>query len=169
MAPRCVTTLLRLSSPTFNVINLRGSRQPSANTTYSWEVSGHWIQSCFLGDGGAERCGEERCVDEEEVSRGYGVEEEQLCMCGAAFFRHWFESFCGRVLCTSSLFVCMFCPFFYSPPHPLSRSYRHHLSTTTNTKFVLSKWAQATDQLLGDMYLLSMRTGGNWLTWPLKL
>ena len=110
MAPRCVTTLLRLSSPTFNVINLRGSRQPSANTTYSWEVSAHGIQSCFLGDGGIERCGEERCADEKEVS-GYGVEEEQLCICGAAFFRHWFESFCWRVFCTSSLFVCMFFTF----------------------------------------------------------
>ena len=43
----------------------------------------------FFDGGGAERCREERCVDEEEVSR-YGVEEEQLCICGAAFFRHWF-------------------------------------------------------------------------------
>lgn len=30
-------------------------------------------------------------------------------------------------------------------------------------------WAQATDQLLEDMYLPSMRSGGNWLTWPFKV
>ena len=35
-------------------------------------------------------------MDEEEVS-GFGVEEEQSCVCGTAFI----------VLCASSLFVCM--------------------------------------------------------------
>ena len=65
----------------------------------------------FFDGGGAERCREERgCVDEEEVS-GHDVKEEQLCVCGAACFRHWFQSFC--VLCASSLFVCMFFHFLY--------------------------------------------------------
>ena len=50
----------------------------------------------FFDGGGAERCSEERCVDEEEVS-GFGVEEEQSCVCGTAFI----------VLCASSLFVCI--------------------------------------------------------------
>ncbi|PPQ99015.1 hypothetical protein CVT26_014392 [Gymnopilus dilepis] len=30
-------------------------------------------------------------------------------------------------------------------------------------------WPQAADELLEDMYLSSMRSGGNWLTWPFKV
>ncbi|KAJ7626831.1 FAD/NAD-P-binding domain-containing protein [Roridomyces roridus] len=30
-------------------------------------------------------------------------------------------------------------------------------------------WPQYVDDLLGDMYLPSMRSGGNWLTWPFKV
>ena len=41
-------------------------------------------------------------MDEEEVS-GFGVEEEQSCVCGTAFI----------VLCGSSLFVCMIFHFLY--------------------------------------------------------
>ena len=32
-----------------------------------------------------------------------------------------------------------------------------------------SRWPQAADELLEDMYLPSMRSGGNWLTWPFKV
>ena len=135
----------------------------------------------FFDGGGAERSREERCVDEEELS-GYGVEEEQLCVCGTAFFRHWFESFCWRaffVLCASSLFVCMFFHFlyiffshsnsqiarfhdsFFHSPHILSPALTVINYTQPPTlNFVLSRWAQATDQLVEDMYLLTMRSGG---------
>ncbi|TFK38878.1 hypothetical protein BDQ12DRAFT_604602 [Crucibulum laeve] len=30
-------------------------------------------------------------------------------------------------------------------------------------------WPQAVDELLEDMYLLSVRSGGNWLTWPFQV
>lgn len=30
-------------------------------------------------------------------------------------------------------------------------------------------WPQVIDELLDDMYLPSMRSGGNWLTWPFKV
>ncbi|KAF8901932.1 hypothetical protein CPB84DRAFT_1679400, partial [Gymnopilus junonius] len=30
-------------------------------------------------------------------------------------------------------------------------------------------WPQAADQLLEDLYLRSMRSGGNWFTWPFKV
>ena len=31
------------------------------------------------------------------------------------------------------------------------------------------RWPQAADELLEDMHLRSMRSGGNWLTWPFKI
>jgi len=31
------------------------------------------------------------------------------------------------------------------------------------------RWPQAMDELLDDMGLPSMRSGGNWLTWPFKV
>ena len=33
----------------------------------------------------------------------------------------------------------------------------------------LSSWPQYTDELLEDMDLPSMRSGGNWFTWPFKV
>ncbi|KAG5647169.1 hypothetical protein DXG03_001124 [Asterophora parasitica] len=34
---------------------------------------------------------------------------------------------------------------------------------------LLASWPQLVDELLEDMYLPSMRSGGNWLTWPFKV
>lgn len=33
----------------------------------------------------------------------------------------------------------------------------------------LCSWPQAVDKLLEDMDLTTMRSGGNWLTWPFKV
>lgn len=33
----------------------------------------------------------------------------------------------------------------------------------------MHRWPQAMDELLDDMGLPSMRSGGNWLTWPFKV
>ena len=32
-----------------------------------------------------------------------------------------------------------------------------------------ASWPQLVDELLEDMHLRSMRSGGNWLTWPFKV
>ncbi|KIJ54017.1 hypothetical protein M422DRAFT_201119 [Sphaerobolus stellatus SS14] len=42
-----------------------------------------------------------------------------------------------------------------------NESYSSSLSSWT--------WPQAADQLLEDMYLVNMRSGGNWITWPFKV
>lgn len=52
----------------------------------------------------------------------------------------------------------------------------HSLRTTIGTSLVstvliytLHRYPQVTDELLEDMQLPSMRSGGNWLTWPFKV
>lgn len=38
-----------------------------------------------------------------------------------------------------------------------------------NTSEDVFRWPQLADELLEDMYLRSMRSGGNWFTWPFKI
>lgn len=52
----------------------------------------------------------------------------------------------------------------------------HSLRTAIGTSLVgtvliytLHRYPQVTDELLEDMRLPSMRSGGNWLTWPFKV
>ena len=38
-----------------------------------------------------------------------------------------------------------------------------------NTAWLHNRWPQVADDLLEDMGLKVMRSGGNWLTWPLRV
>lgn len=53
---------------------------------------------------------------------------------------------------------------FWTYVAELLRAYYTHLLLSPSFS-----WPQAVDELLEDMYLPSMRSGGNWLTWPFKV
>ncbi|KAG6867950.1 hypothetical protein C0993_009201 [Termitomyces sp. T159_Od127] len=115
----------------------------TANNGYTFEVSAHWISSYFLGDS----------------IRLPSTAEEALASAerNSAWLRKRYPSMLLWV----------------------NESYSSNLAFWTcvcggdtrdaNTNFLFNfSWPQIVDEMLEDMHLPSMRSGGNWLTWPFK-
>ncbi|KAG9314917.1 FAD/NAD-P-binding domain-containing protein [Chiua virens] len=116
----------------------------TANSGYAFEVIAHWMSSYFLGDKMRLPSTVEEALAETE--RYSGLDEEAVPQRIRVPQRECHQR--GRIM-DVRIYVLMF-------------------SVCTMTDLAL-RWPQAMDELLEDMGLRTMRSGGNWLTWPFKV
>lgn len=121
------------------------SSQLTTNDGYSFEVIANWISSYFLGD---------------KMVLPSSPEE---ALASAEYDSAWLRKRHPNTLLSINESCSSFSAFWtYETSFILSIGLNF-------LKFPFTRWPQYCDKLLEDMYLPSMRSGGNWLTWPFKV
>jgi hypothetical protein len=115
--------------------------QFTTNNGYVFEVSAHWISSYFLKD----------------KMRLPSSAEEALASAehNSAWMR---KRYPDMLLWVNESYSSSLAFWSYVMVHVFQLNANKHAS-----------WPQMVDDLLEDMHLRSMRSGGNWLTWPFKV